>query len=76
MKSISITGWRFFTRHLTLNRVIVGIGFLIAMALALAAPVQMPDPDDWAYYHGVRNFSQGHFTVDNQTQFLQAMETG
>jgi hypothetical protein len=76
MKSISISSWRFFTRHLTLNRTIVGLGFLIAMVLALAAPVQMPDPDDWAYYHGVRNFSQGHFTVDNQTQFQQAMETG
>ena len=62
-------------KYINLNRVIVGIGFIIAAVLALAAPVQLPDPDDWAYYHAVRNFSQGHFTVDTDTQIVQAMET-
>ncbi len=62
-------------QRLTLNRVIVGIGFIIATVLVLATPVQLPDPDDWAYYHAVRNFSEGHFTVDNYTQYQQAQET-
>jgi hypothetical protein len=66
---------RLFSQHITLNRSIVGIGFISAMVLVLAAPLQMPDPDDWAYYHAVRNFSQGHLTVDNNTQFQQAQET-
>jgi len=65
-----------FTQHITLNRIIVGIAFIIAMALVLATPIQMPDPDDWAYYYGVKNFSQGKFTINNWTQYQQAMETG
>jgi len=76
MNSIAIINKHFLTHRITLIRIIVGIGFVIAMALALATPVQKPDPDDWAYYYGVRNFSQGQFTVDNRTQYLQAMETG
>jgi 4-amino-4-deoxy-L-arabinose transferase-like glycosyltransferase len=36
----------------------------------------MPDPDDWAYYHAARNFSNGQFTIDNMTWYMQAMETG
>jgi hypothetical protein len=62
-------------QHITLNRIIVGIGFIIAMVLVLAAPVQMPDPDDWAYYYGVQNFSQGKFTINNETQYRQTAET-
>jgi hypothetical protein len=62
-------------RHITLNRAIVGAGFIIAMVLILATPLQMPDPDDWAYYHGVRNFSDGHLTVDNYAQYQQALDT-
>jgi hypothetical protein len=61
--------------HLNINRIIVGIGFIIATVLILISPLQLPDPDDWAYYHAVRNFSEGHFTVDNFTQFQQAQET-
>jgi hypothetical protein len=76
MNSIAIIVKHFLTQHINLNRIIVGIGFVIAMALVLATPIQMPDPDDWAYYYGVQNFSQGHFTVDNFIQYKQAMETG
>jgi hypothetical protein len=61
--------------YITFSRIIVGIGFVIAMALVLAAPVQMPDPDDWAYYHGVHNFAQDQFTINNQTEYREAMET-
>jgi len=63
-------------QHFTLERIIVGVGFIVAMALVLATPLRMPDPDDWAYYYGVKNFSQGHFTLDNSTFFQQARETG
>jgi len=76
MRGITSINKRLWIQHITLNRLIVGIGLFIATALVLSTPVQMPDPDDWAYYHGVRNFSQGHFTVDNQTWYLEAMETG
>src|SRR4030042_393 len=62
-------------QHFPPNPLIVGIGFVVAMVLVLATPLQKPDPDDWAYYHAVRNFSQGHFTVDNRTQLEQARET-
>jgi hypothetical protein len=75
MSNIAFSLKHFVGRQLTLNRIIVGIGFIVAMALVLAIPVQMPDPDDWAYFYGVHNFSQGRFTVNNQTQYLQAMET-
>jgi len=62
-------------QHITLNRAIVGVGFIIAMVLILATPLQMPDPDDWAYYHGTRNFSEGHLTVSNYAQSQQALDT-
>src|SRR4030043_46525 len=76
MNSIALNVKYFITQHITLNRIIVGVGFIIAMALVLATPTQMPDPDDWAYYYAARNFSHGQFTINNQTQYLQAMETG
>jgi hypothetical protein len=75
MKSISSI-YKRLSKYVTVYRIIVGIGFIIAMALMLVAPLQMPDPDDWAYYYGVKNFSQGHFTIDNPTLYQQAMETG
>jgi hypothetical protein len=75
MKSISSI-YKRLSKYITVYRIIVGIGFIIAMALMLVAPLQMPDPDDWAYYYGVKNFSQGYFTIDNPTLYQQAMETG
>ncbi len=75
MKSTSFFDKFHLKQYLNINRIIVGAGFIIAMALVLAAPLQKPDPDDWAYYHAVRNFSEGHFTIDNMTQFAQAQET-
>jgi len=66
-------------QHITVFRVIVAAGFLIAAVLTLAVPARMSDPDDWAYYYAVQNFSQGHFTVDTQThtqQVSQAQQQG
>ena len=45
-------------------------------ALVLATPVQLPDPDDWANYLGVRNFSDGKLTIDGYTLYKQSMEVG
>jgi hypothetical protein len=62
--------------HLNVYRIIVGVGFIAAAALVLATPVQLPDPDDWANYLGVRNFSQGKLTVDGYTVYMQSKEVG
>ena len=75
IKSIALNVKHFLTQHINIYRIIVGIGFIGAMALVLTPPVQMPDPDDWAYYYAAKNFSQGHFTVNNPTFYQQAGET-
>jgi hypothetical protein len=62
------------THCFTFYHMAVAIGFIIALSLALAIPIHMAEPDDWAYFYGVKNFSQGHFTVDNQTHFQQVIE--
>ncbi len=64
-----------FSKYITIYRLIVGIGFIIAMVLMLIPPLHMPETDDWAYYYGVKNFSQGKLTIDNQTLYLEAYET-
>ncbi len=62
------------SKYITIYRAIVGIGFIAAVALILSTPLQMPDPDDWAYLYGVKNFSQGQFTINNTAEFKQAAE--
>jgi hypothetical protein len=66
---------KWFSKYITIHRLIVGIGFVIAMALVLTPSVQMPDPDDWAYYYGAKNFSQGDFVLDDYHVYREAMET-
>jgi len=75
MKSIVSGSTHYLRQHININRAIVGTGFIIAAVLILATPLQMPDPDDWAFYHATRNFSEGHLTVDNDTQYQQALDT-
>jgi hypothetical protein len=62
-------------QHINIYRIIVGIGFIGAMMLVLTPPVQMPDPDDWAYYYATKNFSHGQFTIPNYVYYQQAGET-
>jgi hypothetical protein len=64
-----------FSKYITIYRLIVGIGFIIAMVLMLVPPLQMPETDDWAYYYAVRNFSQNKYTIDNETLYVEALET-
>jgi len=65
---------RIFTQHITIYRVIVAIGFVIAIALALSIPAQMSGASPWAYYYGVQNFSHGKLVIDNQLLSYQATE--
>jgi hypothetical protein len=76
LNSIATTFSHFLTEQVTLMRIIVAIGFIIAMTLVLATPLQKPDPDDWAYYYGVRHFSDGQLTINNATWWQDAQETG
>ncbi len=69
----SIFSW--LRQHVTIYQAIVGIGFIAATALVLTPSVQMPDPDDWAYYYGTKNFSQGNFVLDDYTAYREVMET-
>lgn len=57
-------------------RVVVVIGFLIASALCLAIPAHNNEPDDWAYYYAVKNFSQGKLTVGDFLHFEQERNAG
>ena len=59
--------------------VVVVIGFLLANAMALAIPAHMNEPDDWAIYYAVKNFSQGKLVIDDSLhnkQMYQASQQG
>jgi hypothetical protein len=74
MKNVTLI-YKRFSKYITIYRLIVGIGFIVAMVLMLVPPLHMPETDDWAYYYGVKNFSQGQLTIDNSTLYLEALET-
>ena len=66
-------------KRFSIYRVIVVIGLLSTVSLSLAIPAHMYDPDDWAYYYAVRNFSQGKLVVDDylhSQQEIQARQQG
>jgi hypothetical protein len=75
MKSITSIRER-LCRYITIYRLIVGIGFIIAMVLTLTAPLPMYEVDDWAYYYGVENFSHGKLTIDDATLRFEAWQAG
>lgn len=56
---------------LTPHLIIVAIGIVVCFALSLAIPNHMIEPDDWVYYYGAKNFSQGNLVVDDQLHFQQ-----
>jgi hypothetical protein len=62
---------RLLAHHVNRYRIIVAIGFIIATALVLAFPVKMIGTSPWAYYYGVKNFSQGNFVIDDQLHTAQ-----
>lgn len=65
---------QFIGRHCTIYKIITALGFIAAAVLILSTPLQMPDPDDWAYYCGTKNFSQGHFILSNSAYMWEAQE--
>ncbi|MDD5339071.1 MAG: hypothetical protein PHG35_06670 [Dehalococcoidales bacterium] len=68
--------FRVLSKYITIQRLIVGICFIAAMAMILTAPVQMPDPDDWAYYYGTENMSNGDFTIGYYQLMRQSQDAG
>ena len=74
MKNI-ISIYKQLSKYITIYRLVVGIGFIIATVLMLVPPLQMPEPDDWAFYYGVQNFSQNKLTIDTTTLNYEAWET-
>jgi hypothetical protein len=74
MKQAALAVKTFLVQHTNRFRLAVGLGFIIATILSLKAPVPMPYPDDWAVYYGVENFSNGDFTIDRNTLYLETWE--
>ena len=62
------------SRHINIPRAITAAGFIVAVVLVMVVPAQMSGASPWAYYYGVKNFSQGKLTIDDQTYFQQMSE--
>jgi hypothetical protein len=62
---------RSLVQHITVYRVIVVMGFIIAMILVMVIPARMSGASPWAYYYGVKNFSHGKLVINNQLLFQQ-----
>jgi hypothetical protein len=63
-------------RFFNIYRSIAAVGFIAAAVLILATPLQLPDPDDWAYNVAVKNFSKGDLTIDTATLYREAYYVG
>ena len=61
-------------RHINVYRVITTLGFVLAVILVLTIPAQMSGASPWAYYYGVKNFSQGNLVIDSNLMFQQMDE--
>jgi len=72
LKSIFDKSW---VQKITIYRIIAAIGLIIAIALALAAPAHMLEPDDWSYYYAIQNFAEGKLVVNDSIHNLQSSET-
>jgi hypothetical protein len=62
------------TQHVNVYRVITVAGFIVAVILVMAIPAQMSGASPWAYYYGVKNFSQGKLIIDNRLLFQEMNE--
>lgn len=52
-------------RHINVYRAVTALGFVLAVVLVMAIPTQMSGASPWAYYYGVKNFSQGKLVIDS-----------
>ncbi len=55
-------------------RLIAVLSLAVVIALALAMPNHLMEPDDWAYYYAAENFSHGRLVVDDQLHNQQVAE--
>jgi hypothetical protein len=65
-----------FKRHINVYRVIAAVGFIIAVVLVMVIPAQMSGASPWAYYYGVKNFSQEKLVITTQQYMAEAKEAG
>ncbi len=56
------------------HRGAVVLGFLVAVALSFVFPHHLREPDSWAYYYAIRNFSEGRLVVSDQLHQQQVRE--
>jgi hypothetical protein len=62
------------TQHVNVYRIITVAGFIVAVILVMVIPAQMSGASPWAYYYGVKNFSQGKLIIDNRLLFQEMNE--
>ena len=63
-----------FVRHLNPYRAVTTVGFIAAVILVMVIPAQMSGASPWAYYYGVKNFSQGKLVIDDRLLFQEMNE--
>jgi hypothetical protein len=61
-------------RHINVYRIITAAGFITAAILVMAIPARMSGASPWAYYYGIKNFTDGKLTIDNRLMFQQITE--
>ncbi len=62
------------SHRINIYQAITAVGFILAVILVMVVPAQMSGASPWAYYYGVKNFSQGKLVIDDQTLFQQMNE--
>ncbi len=63
-------------QHVNVYRAITAVGFIVAVVLVMVIPAQMSGASPWAYYYGVKNFSQGKLVITTQQYMAEAEEAG
>lgn len=63
-------------QHINIYRIITALGFIVALVLVMVVPAQMSGASPWAYYYGVKNFSQGKLVLTTQQYLQEAKEAG
>jgi hypothetical protein len=66
--------WLGLRRRISIYQAITAAGFILAVVLVMVVPAQMSGASPWAYYYGVKNFSQGKLVINNQTLWQEMNE--
>ena len=62
------------TKRMNIYRVLVVIGFLLAILMCLTILAHMFAPDDWVYYYAAKNFSQSKLVIDDFLHFRETFQ--